>query len=105
MIHLGSLEEFAVNTTTHLLLDGNPLLIVRQRTSIAAYRNQCPHTGGTLDPMGGSVASEDGLLITCQRHGAQFRSDTGQCVAGPCMGESLEALSLTVENGELYLSP
>ena len=67
------------------------------------YRNSCPHTGETLDPMGGSVAGSDGLLLTCQRHAAQFITRSGECVGGPCQGEQLQAVPFTLSQGDLYL--
>ena len=46
----------------------------------------------------------DGLLILCNSHGALFERATGYCVAGPCAGQSLEALPLTVEGDFILLA-
>jgi nitrite reductase/ring-hydroxylating ferredoxin subunit len=53
--------------------------------------------------MGGSVASADGQLIHCQRHAAVFLASTGECVGGPCQGESLDPVGFTLSNGDIYL--
>ena len=53
--------------------------------------------------MGGSLATSGGLLIQCQRHAAEFITDTGECVSGPCQGEALNAISFTLSNDDIYL--
>jgi nitrite reductase/ring-hydroxylating ferredoxin subunit len=53
--------------------------------------------------MGGSIMEAQGELITCQRHGAQFLSSSGECVSGPCQGERLEPVAFTAVAGEIYL--
>ncbi len=39
----------------------------------------------------------DGRHIACSGHGARFDIDTGLCVHGPCLGESLHALETQVD--------
>lgn len=84
-------------------MDYLELLVVKRAGSLFLYRNHCPHTQESLDPMGGSVASSDALIIVCQRHGAEFLTDTGECVSGPCQGEHLEAIPFTLSGGDIYL--
>lgn len=45
--------------------------------------------------------SADGQLIVCYAHGAQFLPDTGECIYGPCLGQTLEALDWRAEQGWL----
>ena len=103
MSHIGSLDEFPENGSYSIDSELGPLLLVRHGEDLFLYRNSCPHTGETLDPMGGSVADSDGLLLTCQRHAAQFVTLTGECVGGPCLGEQLQAVPFTLSQGALYL--
>ena len=42
----------------------------------------------------------DGLLV-CAAHGASFELARGECVAGPCRGESLRAVAVRVVDGEV----
>lgn len=84
-------------------VDGRPFLLLRRGETLYLYENRCPHTGETLDPAGGSVLEAGGELITCQRHGAQFLSSSGECVAGPCIGEHLSPIPFTAVAGEIYL--
>lgn len=100
---IGKFEDFPDNSTSSISVDQRALLLVKRAGDLFIYDNRCPHTGESLDPMGGSVASTDGLLIQCQRHAAQFVSDTGECVAGPCQGEQLEIVPFTLSRGDIYL--
>ncbi len=103
MSSLGNITEFPENASCSVNHDGRDLLVVRRGDALFVYENRCPHTRESLDPMGGSVASDDGLLLTCQRHAAQFRLDNGECVGGPCLGEQLEAVAVIISQGEIYL--
>ena len=67
-----------------------------------AYLNLCRHLPVPLD-----AASRDFLCdgqLQCATHGARYRIEDGSCVAGPCQGSALHALSLFVENGELFVA-
>ena len=103
MSRIGNIEDFPDNSTTSLQVDYLLLLLFRRGEELFIYENRCPHVLDTLDPLGGSVASPDGLLLHCQRHGAEFLSHNGECVAGPCLGESLTRVAFTLSNGDIYL--
>jgi len=103
MRRIGQLEEFPDNGTRSVQAGTLALLVVRRAGRLFVYENRCPHTRDTLDPEGGSLATGAGLLIECQRHAAQFITDTGECVAGPCQGESLTAVAFSLRDGAIYL--
>ncbi len=103
MSHVGHIDQFDDNASTSLIAEFRQLLLVKRKGELFVYENNCPHTRETLDPMGGSIASDDALLITCQRHAAEFLSHTGECVAGPCQGEFLTPVPFTLSNGDIYL--
>jgi nitrite reductase/ring-hydroxylating ferredoxin subunit len=75
------------------------LLIVRQGTSLHAWRDACPHLGGV--PM---AWRKDAYLnaardsIVCSGHGALFDIATGMCTLGPCLGESLQPVAVMVDS-------
>ncbi len=98
-----NVENFPDNSAHGVQIDGVALLIVKRAGQLYVYENLCPHTRETLDPQGGSLAKSDGLLIQCQRHAAEFIADTGECVAGPCQGETLNAIPFTLSGGDIYL--
>ena len=103
MSRIGNIEDFADNSTISVQVDYLLLLLCKRGEELFIYENKCPHVLDTLDPEGGSVVSSDGLLIHCQRHGAEFLSHNGECVAGPCLGESLSPIGFTLSNGDIYL--
>ncbi|MEO1081981.1 MAG: Rieske 2Fe-2S domain-containing protein [Pseudomonadota bacterium] len=91
------------NTSASVTVDGLDLIVADHDGQLFAYENLCPHVGESLDPMGGSVSSDDGSLLRCQRHAAEFLSHTGECVGGPCLGESLRAVPIIVVDQTIYL--
>lgn len=100
---IANIENFPDNSTHGIQAGGLALLIVKRAGQVYVYDNLCPHTRETLDPEGGSLAAGGGLLIQCQRHAAEFIADTGECVAGPCQGETLTAVPFTLSGGDIYL--
>jgi nitrite reductase/ring-hydroxylating ferredoxin subunit len=78
--------------------------VVQRDGEFFAYRNNCPHTGSPLDWVEHQFLDIEGALIQCATHDALFLIDTGECVFGPCPGESLEPLSISVNNANIYLS-
>jgi nitrite reductase/ring-hydroxylating ferredoxin subunit len=44
-----------------------------------------------------------GNLIRCIMHGALFEIDTGDCVAGPCLGDGLQSLPIHLRDGYVVL--
>lgn len=73
--------------------------LVRRGDRAFAYRNACPHTGAPLEWRPHQFLDADGRLIQCALHGALFTPEDGQCVRGPCGGEALEPLPLTLRDG------
>lgn len=68
-----------------------------------AYVNQCPHLGIELNWMPGRFMDADNLFIQCSTHGALFKPGSGECIAGPCQGDSLAALDLRIDGGEIQI--
>ncbi|CAD5106945.1 Rieske (2Fe-2S) protein [Zestomonas carbonaria] len=99
MIRLCAPDELAEGQSRGFLVDGLQLLAVRRHGQVHAYRNRCPHRGTPLDWAPDQFLDPSGSLIQCAQHGALFLIDSGECVAGPCAGESLTALACR-EDGE-----
>lgn len=76
---------------------------VRYNGEIYLYRNSCPHLGIELEWVPDQFLDADGALIQCSTHGALFLIENGNCVAGPCLGEQLEAIPFSLEEGEIRL--
>lgn len=67
-----------------------------------AYLNRCPHLGIELNWMPGRFMDADNCFIQCANHAALFIPETGQCIAGPCQGDTLTPLEVT-EDGDNVL--
>ncbi len=67
---------------------------VRHRGRLYLYRNSCPHTGVSLNWLPNQFLTEQGDFLQCSLHGALFRIEDGFCVRGPCLGRSLQPVSL-----------
>ena len=80
------------------------LVVMRRGGRLVAYRNRCPRRGTPLDWAPDRFLSPDGLHFQCSTHGARFRIADGLCVAGPCQGERLAAVAVTVEDGLVRLA-
>lgn len=83
--------------------DAESLILYRDGDHVRAWLNICPHAGRRLDWAPGQfLKSKDGLLV-CAAHGASFELGRGECVAGPCRGESLRAVDVVVRDGAVWL--
>ncbi len=80
------------------------LFAVRKNQNIYLYKNSCPHLGIELEWLEDQFLDADNQLIQCSTHGALFLIEDGQCVSGPCQGQSLEAFPFILnENGEIEI--
>lgn len=83
--------------------DAESLILHRRGGEVRAWLNVCPHAGRRLDwAPGRFLLGKDGLLV-CAVHGASFELEQGLCVAGPCRGESLRAVAVSVHDGKVLL--
>jgi len=73
-------------------VEGLRLLTVRRAGQVYAYRNRCPHRGVPLEWQPDRFLDASASLIECTTHGALFLIESGECIAGPCEGKSLNAL-------------
>jgi nitrite reductase/ring-hydroxylating ferredoxin subunit len=75
------------------------IFVVHKRGHYFGYINSCPHTGAPLEWMPDQFLSLDGDHIQCSLHGARFTIDQGRCIQGPCLGQGLSPVEITVQNG------
>jgi nitrite reductase/ring-hydroxylating ferredoxin subunit len=88
------------------VIDGAPesLILHREGDQVRAWLNICPHAGRRLDWAPGQfLTSRDGRLV-CAVHGASFEVARGECIAGPCRGDSLRAVAVEVHEGRVVLA-
>lgn len=104
LITLHSIEDGGF-AEVEAVVDGvaESVVLHRQGDSVRAWLNICPHAGRRLDWAPGKfLKSREGHLV-CAVHGASFELERGECVAGPCRGESLRPLGVRVLDGEVVL--
>ena len=88
---------------TEITVDGvaESVILHRDGDEVRAWLNVCPHAGRRLDWAPGQfLISREGLLV-CAVHGASFELIGGECVAGPCRGQSLQPVAVRVLEGEV----
>ena len=84
--------------------DAESLILHRDGDTVRAWLNICPHAGRRLDWAPGQfLRSKDGLVV-CAAHGASFELGAGECLGGPCRGESLRAVPVQVRDGAVWLA-
>lgn len=84
--------------------DAESLLLHRDGDAVRAWFNVCPHAGHRLDWAPGEfLLSKDGHVV-CAAHGASFELQQGECIAGPCRGQSLRAVAVQVRDGQVFLA-
>lgn len=79
------------------------IFVVRRADRAYGYVNSCPHTDAPLDWVENQFMSLDKSHILCATHAAEFRIEDGYCVLGPCRGQSLAPVALSVRDGEVVL--
>jgi nitrite reductase/ring-hydroxylating ferredoxin subunit len=81
------------------------VFVVRRGNKVHAYLDICPHYGRTPLPWRkDAYLTGDAQYIFCSAHGAIFDIETGACVLGPCLGQSLTSVQVTIsDEGEIRL--
>lgn len=103
MQRLCSSDDLAEGHSRGFTLAGNALLLVRREGRVYAYRNRCPHRGIPLEWQPDQFLDVSGSLIQCATHGALFVIESGECVAGPCAGQSLVALPCREQDSAIWV--
>lgn len=77
--------------------------VFRWRGGVHAYVNRCEHMPVELDWNPSKFLDASGEWLICATHGALYAPASGECVAGPCVGRHLQALSVSEQNGSIHL--
>lgn len=75
------------------------LVVLRSGASVWGYLNKCPHFGVPLNMAPDRFTLFEHNYLYCSVHCAMFRFEDGYCEEGPCMGDSLLAVPLAVDDG------
>ena len=85
-------DSLAPDSSRGFEIDGCKLLAVRRDGVAYFYINRCPHRGIALEWQPNQFLDSSASMIQCATHGALFLIESGECIAGPCAGQSLKAL-------------
>ena len=97
---LNQLEEGNAKGFDPWLEGRDTVVALKWRGEVRAYRNLCPHLDVAMQYRKDKFMSGDGKHIVCFAHGALFRPDDGECVLGPCLGQSLRPLAVIQDEGQ-----
>ncbi|CAI8993337.1 Rieske domain-containing protein [Pseudomonas sp. IT-P395] len=103
LCRLDELEEGRARGFDPLAQGRDSVFALRHDHQVRVYRNRCPHLDVRLEYRKDRFLSADGQLIVCYAHGAQFLPATGECIYGPCLGQTLEALPSCEKDGWLLV--
>ena len=95
--------EIPVDGAKEIFVDGKGVVIVSRDGQFYAYANWCPHLGIELNFMPDQFMDSDNHFLMCANHGALFEVESGSCVSGPCSGDHLKPVSLSVEGDDILL--
>lgn len=77
--------------------------VVRSGEQVFAYQNHCQHAGHCLNWKPDSFLTKDRKNIICASHGALYDIQTGECIAGPCVGKYLTPVEVRVAGGNVIV--
>ena len=104
MIRLCAPNELTEGQSRGFAVTELKLLVVRREGQVYAYQNRCPHRGIPLEWQPDQFLDHSNSLIQCATHGALFLIESGECVAGPCSGQSLKALSCREDADGIWIT-
>jgi nitrite reductase/ring-hydroxylating ferredoxin subunit len=79
------------------------IFVVRLGEQVAGYYNTCPHSPWNLDYEGTAILRPEGYL-QCGKHGARFDAQSGRCFHGPCVGDRLKRVELSLLDGSVCVN-
>ena len=105
MIKIAMMEEIPEREArSYETPNGDTIFITQRDGSFYAYQNLCPHLQVELEFLENQFLDRDQEYIECSTHGALFLVEPGECISGPCLGQSLEKVKINVHSdGGIYL--
>jgi nitrite reductase/ring-hydroxylating ferredoxin subunit len=81
--------------------------VLRRNGQLHGWLDACPHysSGTPMAWKSNAYINGDGTHLACHSHGALFNMETGECVLGPCLGQALTRVELTIaDTGEVFMA-
>ncbi|MCB1502039.1 MAG: Rieske (2Fe-2S) protein [Bauldia sp.] len=106
---LGALDEIAPGSAREYVFGRGTtvfsMFVVRKgRDQVFGYLNLCPHFSLPLNYREGEFLNEDGTLIRCTMHFAEFRVEDGFGVSGAAERCWLDPVPVVVRNGAVFIA-
>lgn len=82
------------------------VIVIRRNGVLHAWLDACPHysTGTPMAWKTDAYLNGERTHLTCHSHNALFEMDTGECILGPCLGQSLKRIEIAVgEEGDVFV--
>lgn len=102
--YLCELSHIRSKAGTGIKVNGIRYVLLEKAGEVFAYINECPHLKIPLDWDNDVFLDSDGDLIQCATHGALFTIENGECIYGPCLGQHLTSVNISISNEKIYLS-
>ena len=78
------------------------IFVVKEDRQFYGYINDCPHNSWPLNFHPNLFLNAEKTHIQCSNHMAFFEKKSGRCVSGPCVGDQLKKVPISLKKGELY---
>lgn len=104
MTFVCTLAELPEGSSREFQLNGVAIFLVHHHGQLRAWRNWCPHWGVELNLLPDAFFDKAQRYLICTNHGALFEPDSGHCIEGPCGGDNLISLPLTLIDGQLHVT-
>ena len=101
---LCALSELEENVGRSFCSPAGEVILVLRDAQVYAWQNICPHLGINLEFNPDEFMDCEQHYLVCSNHGALFQVEDGRCVAGPCQGESLLSVPISIVSGEIRLA-
>ncbi len=97
-VEQGIWYEFSLQLDSGLI----SIMLILEEGKYRAFKNLCPHQGRRMDySLGKFLTTEQGNIV-CPAHGAEFNAANGLCTNGPCLGESLQAVHIQLNEEDIF---
>ena len=90
--------EYSLQTDKRLL----SVMMQCLNNQYIGFENSCPHQGRRMDYAAGQFLTSDSGTIVCPAHGAEFNPESGLCVNGPCLGQSLKPITIKINEEDIF---
>lgn len=99
-----STDALPENSAKGFRINNDEIVIVKKDGQLFGYVNSCPHIGIMLEFKPDEFLDLEKRYIQCANHGALFEIKTGECVSGPCIGQALKPIPLTITGDQISIA-